>query len=112
MSEATVRKSNGQFLAAKRAGKVWQESTLDALDRFIAEMKDKCKGNLSQVQFTFEEFRIYCEVRGMPAPASLNAWGSLPSIAARKGWCRWSGGVRCAIRAESHGRILKVWDVA
>lgn len=102
--EARVRKSNGQFLAAKRAGKLWQVNALLELQRFIARVKANASG-----EFTFEEFRLHCAVVDLPEPVSVNAWGALPTAACKLGLCEWSGRFAAAVRPESHNRYIKVW---
>lgn len=104
-SEATRRKANGQFLAERKASSVWQEDSLSLLRRYI----DSLRAVTSAPLFTFEGFRVYAELGGHPAPASLNAWGSVPRAACRDRICIWSGQVSSGARAESHGRLLKVW---
>lgn len=99
-----VRKSNGQFLAAKRAGKLWQVNALLALQKFIVSAKEKASG-----EFTFEEFRLHCAVNDLPEPESFNAWGALPTAACRLGLCEWTGRVTTAVRASAHARLIKVW---
>lgn len=103
---ARLRKLNGQFLAEKKAGKLWQENALILLRKFI---KHVVRGNCVEQPFTFEDFRLYAESSGMPAPRSLNAWGALPSAACRALICTWTGNVKPANRPESHARLIKVW---
>lgn len=101
---AALRKSNGQFLAARRAGKLWQENAIVALRKYLGAIQ-----SMNVPTFTFEDFRTYCEIEGMPEPASLCAWGALPSVACKLGLCQWTGTVRAAVRPASHGRLIKVW---
>ena len=104
-NDAQVRKANGQFLAARRAVKLWQENAMVALRRFLDHhVRPDPIG-----EFTFEEFRLYCAMRDMEEPKSLNAWGSLPAAARRAGLCAWTGRVKPAIRPASHGRLIKIW---
>lgn len=103
-SEAALRKSNGQFLALKRAGKVWHDNAMMELEKYLK----KIKGNKVN-SFTFEDFRLHCEVQGLSEPASLNAWGAIPNSARRAGLCAWSGGFQQATRPASHSRFIKTW---
>lgn len=103
---ARMRKLNGQFHAEKKAGKLWQENALVLLRRFI---KTAVVGNATAQPFTFEEFRLYAEANGLPAPRSVNAWGALPAAACKQMICEWTGGVKTANRPESHARLIKVW---
>lgn len=98
------RMIKGQILAAKRAGKEWQDNAMFMLRLFLktARLNFDCK-------FTFEEFRLFCESHDMPAPRSLNAWGGLPSRACKEGLCEWAGTYAHATRPASHNRIIKVW---
>lgn len=100
-------KDAGQQLALSNAGKIWQIAVMFWLGIFLEHIK----GN-GHSEFTFEEFRVFCNMNELPEPVSLNAWGSLPRIAARKGLCRWTGRVKPAVRKASHGRIIKVWEAA
>ena len=109
---ALTRKSNGQWLAAAMAGQKWAEDAMLALGRFFLHLRrTSVHAASSEVLFTFEQFRIYCAVHRLPEPASVNAWGSLPRRAVAAGLCRWSGSVATGTRPESHGRLLKVWEV-
>jgi len=101
---ASLRKSNGQFLAARKAGKLWQENALVALERFIRVSQGDVTGD-----FTFEDFRTWCQVQSMLEPDSLCAWGALPAVACKRGMCEWTGRVTTATRPASHGRLIKVW---
>lgn len=104
---AMTRKSNGQFKALKHAGRKWQTDMIAVLRKYLFH-----RGQASvcgKPEFTFEEFRVYAEMTGHPAPASVNAWGALPLCACRAGICKWTGRVSAGVRAESHGRLLKVW---
>lgn len=103
-SSGTVRKSNGQFLAAKKAGTVWQSNALDALRKFLAVRKAGITGC-----FTFEEFRLHCEAQYLAKPDSVNAWGSLPAKACKANLCVWTGRFEAAMRPEAHSRFVKVW---
>lgn len=105
---AALRKANGQFLAKKRAGNLWQENTLVALAAFLKGLKSRSAAPV----FTFEEFRVYCEASGHAQPRHLNAWGVIPAIAVGRGMVAWTGGYTQAVRAESHGRIIKTWMAA
>jgi hypothetical protein len=103
---AQKRKENGQFAAERKAGAAWFDAMLKALPRYLAELASK---QIAPPDFTFEGFRMYCETKGLPAPASVNAWGALPSHAKRAGLCEWTGRVMSAIRPESHARLMRVW---
>lgn len=103
-SIARLRMINGQFLATKRAGQQWQSNAIIMLRRFLKTVRASLT-----CEFTFEEFRLFCELYDMPAPRSLNAWGALPARACREGLCEWSGGIARATRPASHNRIIKVW---
>lgn len=103
-SSGTVRKSNGQFLAAQKAGKIWQSNTLDALRKFLSVRKAGITGC-----FTFEEFRLHCEARYLAKPDSVNAWGALPKAACKAYLCEWTGRYEVAMRPEAHSRTIKVW---
>lgn len=103
--EGELRKANGQFLAIKRAGQLWQENALVALRKFLKTVH----GRAITPVFTFEEFRVYCEIEGMTPPASFNAWGALPKVAVKAGLIAWTGGYVKAVRAEAHARPIKLW---
>lgn len=103
---AQTRKTNGQFKAERKAGSPWFESMLKHIPRYLAELSSK---QIAPPEFTFEGFRMYCESRDLPAPASVNAWGALPSHAKRAGMCEWTGRVMSAVRPESHARLMRVW---
>ena len=109
--EARTRKMNGQFAAANKAGSLWMELALDKLRLFLRERKAEAASGIGQPEFTFEEFRVRSEIESWPLPSSVNAWGALPSAAARKGLCKFTGRAVEAKRAESHGRLVKVWLV-
>ena len=104
MGSASLRKSNGQFLALRRAGKQWMENTMVALPVFLATLKAAHTDT-----FTFEEFRVFCTMRNMAEPHSPCAWGAVPAAACRAGLCVWTERVQPAVLAASHNRIIKVW---
>lgn len=115
--EAQQRKRNGQFKAADKAGSAWMADMLEELRRWLAALPaghgEAFAHGVTKAPklFTFEEFRCHCEERGLPPPASLNAWGALPSSATRDDLCRWTGQAVPAKRPESHGRLVKLWEV-
>lgn len=100
---ALARKSNGQWLALKRAGKLWIEDTLCDLERFLKSHEG---------DFTFEQFRLWCLVHERKQPESVNAWGALTRVAFHRGICKWTGRVAQAKRPASHARLIKVWEAA
>jgi len=100
-------KDRGQQLAIQKAGQEWRETSICWLKIFLATIQKNCG---EKVEFTFEEFRLFCNMNELPEPESLNAWGALPKIASKRGLCRWSGRVKCATRKASHGRMIKVWE--
>jgi hypothetical protein len=105
--EARDRKRNGQFRAMKRAGQQWASKALDMLAEWLAERQRNGTG--ATVDFTFEDFRLFAEGNRLPAPASLNAWGALPTAAKKLGLCAQTGRAEAAKRPESHGRLINVW---
>lgn len=107
-----ARKTNGQFRAAGRAGSFWLALAMDKFETFLKAVRAEQRGARSVDQgfeFTFEGFRVWAESNGLPPPASLNAWGALPSAAKRAGLCESTGRADTAKRAESHGRLVRVW---
>lgn len=94
-------KSLGQAQALDRAGNEWTIRTLKALRDFCADRKRQ-----GRPRFIMEEFRA---TREHDSPASVNAWGSLPALAARAGIIRDTGGFEHAQRASARSRFVKVW---
>lgn len=99
--EARQRKDQGQQLAAAKTGSDWFTLMLALLPQYLLPMKTDL--------FTFDGYRSWCEEGKHPAPASLNAWGSLPRMACKVGYCEPTGTYEKATRPESHGRAVAVW---
>ncbi|MDI1301975.1 MAG: hypothetical protein PSX71_08730 [bacterium] len=97
-------KSGGQAVALSHAGKDWLQAALDALPVFLREKH----GN----PFALEEFRAWSESGGLPAPASANAWGSIPKIAMRKNLIRHTGRAIKALEPKARARLVMEWVAA
>lgn len=81
----------------------WVERTIKALETFCADLRAK-----GHSEFVMEDFRA---TRMNDIPASVNAWGSIPVIAARRGIIRFTGAYQNAKHEKAHARAVKVWSI-
>lgn len=103
---AADRRDAGQQLSILRSGPEWVEAAMFALRRYIDCRRRTQAGD----EFTFEQFRTWSVEMGLlDEPASLNSWGMLPRIAARRGIVEYTGRVREARRPASHARMIRIW---
>ena len=103
---AAERRDAGQQLSMLRSGSDWIESAISALGRYVESRR---RNNLDD-EFTFEQFRTWAVGTGLlDEPASLNTWGSLPKVAARRKIVEYTGRVREARRPASHARMIRIW---
>jgi hypothetical protein len=103
-SAARQRKERGQLAALQSAGPDWLALVLARLPAFLVKVNG--------ADFTFEQFRNHCEAEKVPAPKSVNAWGSVPKVARKAGLVVFTGEVRNTTRPASHARLIKVWRAA
>jgi len=94
-------KEQGQQLALFNSGHAWLDGVLDSLEVWV---RSKVGG------FTLDDFRSHYEAAGGPPPASINAWGSVGKVAAKRGLIRATGGVRKAERPSAHARLVREWE--
>lgn len=103
MSGAAL-KENGQQLALFNAGHGWATEAVQRMHAFCAIRKAAGKG-----RFRFEEFVRWAQEAGLPAPASSNAWGSLPRLMVKEGLVEWTGEYENARSPKTHAHPVKVW---
>jgi hypothetical protein len=94
-------KAEGQAKAAKHAGEAWREDALYWLRLWLLSRPYK-------TEITFDEFR---ETGLVPDPANLNAWGTLPRSAVKRGLLEPTDRVAKAKRPKAQSRIVKVWAI-
>lgn len=102
MQTAQHLKTEGQQLALLHAGDSWVEQALDLLRQYCAT---EGKGSA----FRFEQFRAWALYRGLPNPPTHKVWGSIPSIACRRGVIAWTGDYEAAQSIKTHGHPVKTW---
>ncbi len=98
------RKEFGQQLALLNSGK-WAEITIERLKAFC-KVRKECGFPL----FRFEEFRWVAEQAGWELPASPNAWGALPKIAAKRKIIAATSEYQPAQSARTHHHPVRVWQ--
>lgn len=96
------RKEQGQLWALETSGKEWVDKAVLLLGEFLR--------TCGEGQFRFEEFRAWATAdERLNQPASQNAWGALPRIAAGQGLIEWTGEYQQAKSPRTHAHPVKVW---
>lgn len=60
-------------------------------------------------QFTSDDLRMACQMRGVPNPKHHNAWGASMSSAAKAGLVRRIGYQKSEL-PSTHARIISIWQ--
>jgi hypothetical protein len=96
-------KAEGQAKAAKHAGAAWREEALFGLKMWL-----RMRLMRGFTEMNFDEFRASPYAFD---PSSINAWGTLPRSAVKRGLIEPTDRVVKAKRAKAQSRIVKVWAI-
>jgi hypothetical protein len=99
-STAKELKKEGQERVMANTNDEWRARALDALKALAEKMK----------RFTADDFRTFCEERGVGQPPHPNAWGPLFTSGGSQGWMRKTNDYGQSSNPASHAHTYVIWE--